>query len=189
MPFKKIRILKDLKDEYSGPVKALIDLYRTYRFSTLLVSPFLHLSLVFALITWDIAKPLEFIETGLILLAIFISFSSASFAVFMALNNEQFVAFQLKMAEAENNEVDSILSRAVQTTFIHFVLVQSVALFVLMLFKFNGQAINCYSPYFSFFAYLLFMYSISLNFAVIYHLYEFTKLWFHWVNFKNSGHE
>lgn len=176
-----------LSSEYRGVKHFLCKLYGEYRLKNIVFSPYLHLSLIYCFVTWSSSVPLEFLDTAIVLIAVFIGFSSTSFAVFMTLNNEDFILFQLRTIEEskkQNNE--TILSSRVRTVFVHFIFVQTITLLILLFFKTNGQMIVSTSVYLAIVPYLLFIYSLTLNFAVIFHLFMFSDTWFNWISIKKQ---
>lgn len=176
--------------EYKAIGSFVVNLYSEYKLYSLLLSPYLHISLIYSWFTWSCKYPTAYLDVAIVLIAIFIGFSSASFAVFMSLNSEEFIIFQLEAKEAgDDDPKGSILSSQVRSTFIHFILTQSITMFLLLFLKSNETAIKDCCVYLTFIPYLLFIYSLMLNFAIIYHLFMFSTTWIEWIKFKNKGNK
>ncbi len=178
-------IFDPLLNEYRGIKYFLKQLYGEYGLKYIVFSPYLHLSLLYSFATWSYSRPLDFLEISIVLIAVFIGFSSASFAIFMTLNNEEFVKFQQdSLEQSDQPKLKTFLGAKVRTIFIHFILVQTFTLFLLLIFKTHGCNLAGYWIYLCFVPYLFFIYSLSLNFGIIYHLFLFSDTWFKWINTK-----
>lgn len=117
---------------YSGVVKNFSRYWQTYGgISALFKSPYLHSSLIFLLISSHYWINDEWWDLSISVLPNLLGFSLAGFAMFICFGDEKFRSL---LAEQNDDKSPTIYMR-VCSTFVHFILLQFLALIFAVLFK------------------------------------------------------
>lgn len=100
----------------------------------MLRSPYLHASLFLSALLWPLWKPGTWWDTTLTVIPSLLSFSIAGFAMYLAVGDAQFRAL---IAHKDDDQADEEPSDFVKftATFMHFIVVQIVALLVALVAK------------------------------------------------------
>ncbi|MEG1837582.1 MAG: hypothetical protein RR203_07540 [Synergistaceae bacterium] len=145
-----------------------------------LSSPYLHIALLLSLLILSFSNSNEktmetLIKAGFILLPCSLGFSTTGISIFISSGDEKFKKkICSQKLEKDNNENNSVFLSVV-ATFVHYIIVNMLALLNIICFR----IIESTSLIYSFITLFLFIYAILLGFATLFSLQTIAR-WNDW---------
>ena len=169
--------------------KGVADIFKRYwrsygGFTAFIASPYLHISIVFAFLTVGYWSDNSWWSQSLLILPSLLGFTLGGFAVFLSLGSEDFRSLMAQPDEGETTDESPYMT--VIGSFVHFVLIQMIAILVSILANaasytkrpcFLSEDINLILNYIvGFTGYGLFLYSLLLALSVCFAIYRMSGL-------------
>lgn len=169
--------------------KGVADIFKRYwrsygGLSALIGSPYLHISIIFVLMTFGYWSNNSWWDQSLSILPSLLGFTLGGFAVFLSLGSEEFRSLMAQPDDGDTTDKSTYMT--VIGSFVHFVIIQIMAILISII---ANAASYTSKPYFltenmnmtftyilGFLGYGLFLYSIFLALSVCFAIYRMSGL-------------
>ena len=176
-----------MMNQYQGVGQIFGRYWRAYgRWSTLLGSPYLHIAVILVAVTFHRWTSENWWEDVITVLPNLLGFTLGGFAIFIGFGDER---FRELLAEPEENAEQPTVYVGLCATFVHFIIVQILALLFAIVAKslcFYCPYLDHYREYFhldaltaiaSAFGYLLFLYALTSVLAATMHVFRIASMY------------
>jgi len=180
--------LKDLFSSYQAVAEVGMRYWKNYGgWWALLLSPYLHFSILVSAVSFPYSNISSWYDLPINVLPSLIGFTLGGYAIFLAFGDDK---FKKVIAGTNLNETKSVYLE-INTTFIHFIILQLIALLMAIIAKplpYNeSQCLFYHTVYIlSFLGHSIFIYALLTAVATVLSIYRFVSMYNQFLQIENQ---